>query len=1471
MKRSYFAKSKISSEINEDAKEVAFLSNDLSLEISGNSEKAVNAIDKLINKLTEYQNKLVSVVPKMNQFNNILKNIPSGSGNRYKELANGINAVANALKKFDNKTSLSSLKSELEMIKRSSVGLDITAKKLNDVANAMNTTGSASKLSVQLAKYQSEIDIANAKAQSANAKASYDIENYAVKTQKLAAAKEKLAEAQRKVAEDAQWEQNAQKSLQEATSRLSQEYENELKNRNIDTPSESKTYTPKIPRQPVRWTKEQLQNQAEVDALYRTSYPEFDNSKINETIRETQEFINSLMPAMENMSATAQNRFDLMAEKLKDVNVEIEKQKQLYKNLTEDYATLSKRFSPDILANDGFEEKIEAAKQKIETFTAQSDRLKRSMERLANPTNQASNAIKKAGNESHKASKMFSTFDRVLRNIKTYFLVGAVNKLSESFANALQSAMNFTENMNLFNISLGKNVGSAGEFVDKMSAIFGMDLSNLLNTMGNFYQISHSIGMTSKNAYVLSENFTKLANDLSSFYNISVNDAAVKLQAGLVGETEPLRRLGIIITENALKQTAYNLGIEKSVRDMSETEKMHLRYITVMQQTANIQGDFARTISEPAQMFRILQEQMSQFARAIGSVFMPILGAVLPYIIAFARALTTVIGVFARFLGYKIPEYKNFSIADAGAGDLGKAVENANTGTGKLGKSLGKAAKQAKEFKKQVMSFDELNILNKPTETPESGGGTGSGRGAGGGIGDFAVPDLTGYDNLMDGVNNKIDEIYSNIMNTFQKIGEALEPTMQAFERLGVELDRLGKFACEGLLDFYNSFLVPVGSWVLGEGLPRFIDAITNGLAKVDFGNINSSLHTLWTVLTPFAIAIGEGLLWFWEKVLVPLGSWTLNSAVSTFLNFLAGAISILTPIINGCVAGFDWLWTIYLEPLASWTGGIICDVLNELAGILGTIGDWMSNNQDVISNTITLLVAFFALWKVAELLSFIETSGGVIAALSAIGKAIAGVTIQKIADKFETIALTSLYAKDFVVSLAKGTLELGKQVLQWGILAVKTAAQATLTGAATAAQWLLNAAMNANPIGILIVTIGALIAAFVLLWNNCEGFRNFWMAAWETIVFACETAGNFINDFFTKQIPEIINMALNWIKENWQGLLLLLINPFLGAFKLIYGNSEEFRNFIDTLVQNIGQFFFNLWTNISSCGQVCWENILRTWSVVSDWFNSNIIRPVSNFFMNLWNNIKNWALNCWNGVFSIWNVVSGWFDSNIISPLKNLFSSLWSKIQSIFSSTSSWFGNIFTNAYNAVKSAFSGVTNFFSGIWQNIKSTFTNIGSTIGNAIGGAFRNVVNSIINFAENSINGFIRAINSAISVINLIPGVNISTIRELRIPRLAKGGLVTESMLVNIGEGADAEAILPLNDKVFSKLAEGINKNNADNPEIISEESLYKAFVRALQDAPEKTATFALSLNNKIIAREVLKEQQTQNRRFSPVSL
>lgn len=116
------------------------------------------------------------------------------------------------------------------------------------------------------------------------------------------------------------------------------------------------------------------------------------------------------------------------------------------------------------------------------------------------------------------------------------------------------------------------------------------------------------------------------------------------------------------------------------------------------------------------------------------------------------------------------------------------------------------------------------------------------------------------------------------------------------------------------------------------------------------------------------------------------------------------------------------------------------------------------------------------------------------------------------------------------------------------------------------------------------------------------------------------------------------------------------------------------------------------------------------------------------------------------------------------------IFAAIWNTIKNAFSATIAWFKNIFTSAWNGIKSVFSSVGSFFGGLWNTIKSKFTTIGSAIGNAIGGAFKKVVNSIINFAENTINGFIRAINRAVGMINKIPGVNISSVSTLSVPRL-----------------------------------------------------------------------------------------------------
>ena len=177
-----------------------------------------------------------------------------------------------------------------------------------------------------------------------------------------------------------------------------------------------------------------------------------------------------------------------------------------------------------------------------------------------------------------------------------------------------------------------------------------------------------------------------------------------------------------------------------------------------------------------------------------------------------------------------------------------------------------------------------------------------------------------------------------------------------------------------------------------------------------------------------------------------------------------------------------------------------------------------------------------------------------------------------------------------------------------------------------------------------------------------------------------------------------------------------------------------------------------------------------------------------------------------WSDVVAIWTKVSGWFNSNVIQPVVNIFKSLWSKlssgassawsgIKSVFGAVKSWFSSIFSGAWTAVKNVFSSWGSFFSGLWSKIKSTFSSLGSSIANAIGGAVKSGINGVISLIQNTINGAISLINGAISLINKLPGVSVSKISKLSLPRLAQGGIVDKPTVAMFGEDG-REAVIPL---------------------------------------------------------------------------
>lgn len=390
----------------------------------------------------------------------------------------------------------------------------------------------------------------------------------------------------------------------------------------------------------------------------------------------------------------------------------------------------------------------------IDKFTQQMKDLAAAMKPFADEMQKVSNGfsafpskIQKliTSTEKYNASVSKATFTtgKFTSGLKALNVAAAAvvfRKISNFIAQAVTESNKYQEDLNLFTVALGQYAAEAQNYAEKVSEVLGIDPAQWLRNQGVFNTLLTGFGDTAERAQLMSRNLTQLGYDLSSFFNISIEDAMQKLQSGISGELEPLRRLGYDLSQARLEQTALNLGIKESVANMTQAEKAELRYYAVMTQVTTAQGDMARTLQAPANQLRILQAQLTQASRAIGNIFIPALNAILPYAIAVVKAIREIANAIANLFG--------FTLTDVDYSGVGKLV----SGTGAVADNLGSAAGSAKELKKYIAGFDELNVLPSNSNAG-SGGGAG---GAGGGGFDF---DLPTYDFLGDAVETRVDEI----------------------------------------------------------------------------------------------------------------------------------------------------------------------------------------------------------------------------------------------------------------------------------------------------------------------------------------------------------------------------------------------------------------------------------------------------------------------------------------------------------------------------------------------------------------------------------------------------------------------------------------------------------------------------------------------------------------------------------------
>jgi phage-related protein len=361
-------------------------------------------------------------------------------------------------------------------------------------------------------------------------------------------------------------------------------------------------------------------------------------------------------------------------------------------------------------------------------------------------------------------------------------------------------------------------------------------------------------------------------------------------------------------------------------------------------------------------------------------------------------------------------------------------------------------------------------------------------------------------------------------------------------------------------------------------------------------------------------------------------------------------------------------------------------------------------------------------------------------------------------------------------------------------------------------------------PIALIVTAIVAVVAAFVILWNKCEAFREFWIGLWEGIKELFNAFVEWLKPILAS-IGQFFEDTWNYIVESLKPLGEAIVRAFKEAWELIKVIWDMVKPYFLAAWEGIKE----IWNSAQPFFASLWESIKAVFAVVVEYFKG-LFQTAWEAIKFVWDAVVGYFTAIWDSIASIFSVVRNVLQGNwqeawdgikeIVNTWKEYFSDVWEGIKNVFASVGTWFGNTFKAAWKAITSIFDTVKTYFTGVWNTIKEIFSKVGSAIASAISGAVSKAVNSVLSTAVNIINGFISAINLAISLINEIPGVNIKKLKKLEVPKMAKGGIVDSATLAMIGENGK-EAVVPLenNTEWIDKLADKIASRNNTPSKIV----------------------------------------------------
>lgn len=743
-------------------------------------------------------------------------------------------------------------------------------------------------------------------------------------------------------------------------------------------------------------------------------------------------------------------------------------------------------------------------------------------------------SVKRVSDEARKGSSVWSVFTKGISGTIAKFSIFAAagRKALNSIGGLVDNASNYEESLNLFTVTLGEYAEQADKWVKMFSDALYLDPNNVMKYMGSFNSLIKGLGTGSEKAYLMSKNLTQLTFDLASFKNLKFEEAFQKLQSGISGEIEPLRNVGVALSQATLQELAYSMGIKTSVADMNEAQKSQLRYIQIMKSSVEWQTDMGRTLISPANALRVVRQQFSLLGQAIGRIFIPMVMAVIPYIMVLTKWLTALANKIAKFLGYEIADI-DYSGISAGFSNIGSGISD-----------IGNAADKATDKLNTMLApFDDLNVVQNQTKNAASGiGGIG-------GAGDLGV-DLPEYDalaNLTDKFSKNMDKARENLKKILPivlaigaglltwKIGKLFRNALIDLANFKNALSTLGmtKIPWDKM---FGGLEIAAGAALVAVGGVLGFNALKTVLEQNGWDNATLQKYGIAS-----ALVIGGGIL-------IGIGI-ALLAGVSVLAGALIGGLVAAAAV---AIAALGVTIATHWEEIKEWfhnailgIGDFFVELWNNVTNFFSGLADWFNINvwEPIYNFLEPILKAigdlFYAIGDTVKTI-WGGISNIIIAATDSIFTVVSTVVGNVIS------IVGGIFTA--VWSVMKKIAEIISTTVQVIWVVLSTAFNAIKTPLVKAASWVYNKVIEpiANKIRLFITNVITLFTSIVTTINNkvIKPIVNLFSGVVTTVIGFFKNIGVSVANAFAGTFKSVLNGAFKLVEN--------LINGFIDSLNAV-------------------------------------------------------------------------------------------------------------------------------------------------------------------------------------------------------------------------------------------------------------------------------------------------------------------------------